>query len=66
MAAQNFGPSLCRLIIPTFQHYEDAGDFTVASRLKYSVRHNVTFYGSVGAVGLVGLVLLIASGKMTL
>ncbi|GAQ89609.1 hypothetical protein KFL_005410080 [Klebsormidium nitens] len=58
--------ALTWLIIPTFQHYEDAGDFTVASRLKYSVRHNVTFYGSVGAVGLVGLVLLIASGKMTL
>ncbi|TYH94087.1 hypothetical protein ES332_A12G016600v1 [Gossypium tomentosum] len=39
--------------------YEDAGDFTMAERLKTSVHANLVFYLCVGSLGLVGVILFI-------
>ncbi|KAK9018897.1 hypothetical protein V6N11_033942 [Hibiscus sabdariffa] len=39
--------------------YEDAGDFTVAERLKTSIHANLIFYLCVGSLGLVGVILFI-------
>ncbi|XP_052205972.1 uncharacterized protein LOC127810495 isoform X2 [Diospyros lotus] len=50
-------------VVPILQGYEDAGDFTVAERLKTSVRVNLVFYLCVGSIGLFGLILLIILRK---
>lgn len=50
---------LSRVVVPTIQGYEDAGDFTMAERLKTSIHANLVFYLCVGTIGLFGLVLLI-------
>ncbi|KAL1065719.1 hypothetical protein V6Z11_D12G016000 [Gossypium hirsutum] len=44
---------------PYFFGYEDAGDFTMAERLKTSVHANLVFYLCVGSLGLVGVILFI-------
>ncbi|KAL1328100.1 hypothetical protein AAHE18_13G349800 [Arachis hypogaea] len=46
-------------VIPTIQGFEDAGDFTVKTRLKTSIHANLVFYLSLGSVTLIGLILLI-------
>jgi hypothetical protein len=51
--------SLSRVVVPTIQGYEDAGDFTVTERLKTSIHANLVFYLCVGSIGLFGLVLLV-------
>ncbi|KAL7206041.1 hypothetical protein ACSBR2_018873 [Camellia fascicularis] len=51
-------------VVPIIQGYEDAGDFTVAERLKTSVHVNLVFYLCIGSIGLFGLVLLIILGKI--
>ncbi|EOX98734.1 LMBR1-like membrane protein isoform 3 [Theobroma cacao] len=43
--------------------YEDAGDFTMAERLKTSIHGNLVFYLCVGSIGLVGLILFIIFRK---
>ncbi|KAM3694584.1 hypothetical protein ACJW31_07G068600 [Castanea mollissima] len=48
-----------RVVAPTIQGYEDAGDFTVTERLKTSIHANLVFYVCIGAIGLFGLILLI-------
>ncbi|KAL2332747.1 hypothetical protein Fmac_013960 [Flemingia macrophylla] len=48
-------------VVPLIQGFEDAGDFTVAERLKTSVHVNLIFYLIVGSIGLVGLILLITT-----
>ncbi|THG08314.1 hypothetical protein TEA_019978 [Camellia sinensis var. sinensis] len=50
-------------VVPIIQGYEDAGDFTVAERLKTSVHVNLVFYLCVGSIGLFGLILLIILRK---
>ncbi|XWS54536.1 hypothetical protein CRYUN_Cryun10bG0097300 [Craigia yunnanensis] len=50
-------------VVPTIQGYEDAGDFTVAERLKTSIHGNLLFYFCVGSIGLVGLILFIIFRK---
>ncbi|GFY90079.1 LMBR1-like membrane protein [Actinidia rufa] len=55
--------SLSRAVVPILQGYEDAGDFTVAERLKTSVHVNLVFYLCVGSIGLFGLILLIVLRK---
>ncbi|XP_028082790.1 LMBR1 domain-containing protein 2 homolog A-like [Camellia sinensis] len=55
--------SLSRAVVPIIQGYEDAGDFTVAERLKTSVHVNLVFYLCVGSIGLFGLILLIILRK---
>ncbi|PSS26197.1 LMBR1 domain-containing protein 2 A like [Actinidia chinensis var. chinensis] len=50
-------------VVPILQGYEDAGDFTVAERLKTSVHVNLVFYLCVGSIGLFGLILLIVLRK---
>ncbi|TYH37096.1 hypothetical protein ES332_D12G017100v1 [Gossypium tomentosum] len=47
------------VVVPTLQGYEDAGDFTMAERLKTSVHANLVFYLCVGSLGLVGVILFI-------
>ncbi|XAR62267.1 hypothetical protein NMG60_11016966 [Bertholletia excelsa] len=50
-------------VVPLIQGFEDAGDFTVAERLKTSIHVNLIFYLIVGSVGVVGLILLISLNK---
>ncbi|WRX15760.1 LMBR1-like membrane protein - like 4 [Theobroma cacao] len=50
-------------VVPTIQGYEDAGDFTMAERLKTSIHGNLVFYLCVGSIGLVGLILFIIFRK---
>ncbi|KAK8636546.1 hypothetical protein V6N13_124291 [Hibiscus sabdariffa] len=52
-------PELMMVVVPTIQGYEDAGDFTVAERLKTSIHANLIFYLCVGSLGLVGVILFI-------
>ncbi|MBA0716928.1 hypothetical protein Golax_004779 [Gossypium laxum] len=47
------------VVVPTLQGYEDAGDFTMAERLKTSVHANLVFHLCVGSLGLVGVILFI-------
>lgn len=56
----NFGIiSLSRAVVPILQGFEDAGDFSVAERLKTSAHVNLIHYLCVGSVALCGLILLI-------
>lgn len=55
----NEAVSLSRIVVPTIQGYEDAGDFTVTERLKTSIHENFVFYLCIGAIGLFGIILLI-------
>ncbi|KAJ7945435.1 LMBR1 domain-containing protein 2-like A [Quillaja saponaria] len=50
-------------VAPLIQGFEDAGDFSVAERLKTSVHVNLVFYVVVGSIGLFGLILLIMMHK---
>ncbi|GFR49399.1 hypothetical protein Agub_g11451 [Astrephomene gubernaculifera] len=54
------------LLLPFFQYYSDAGDFTVKGKCLTSLKENAILYGSVAAVGLVGIAALLISKKMTL
>jgi hypothetical protein len=55
------------LLLPFFQVYSDAGDFTVGARCLTSLRENGALYGAAAAAGLVGLVALaIAQGGVRL
>ncbi|KAI7753514.1 hypothetical protein M8C21_007681 [Ambrosia artemisiifolia] len=51
------------LVVPLIQGYEDAGDFSVAERLKTSIHVNLVFYLILGFIGLLGLILLIMMQK---
>ncbi|XP_059645449.1 uncharacterized protein LOC132287008 [Cornus florida] len=51
-------------VAPLIQGYEDAGDFTVAERLKTSIHENLIFYLIVGSIGLFGFILLILMHKI--
>ncbi|KAI4345274.1 hypothetical protein L6164_012411 [Bauhinia variegata] len=51
-------------VVPLIQGFEDAGDFTVAERLKTSVHANLVFYLIVGSIGLFGVILLIMMHKI--
>ncbi|GLC39990.1 hypothetical protein PLESTB_000120900 [Pleodorina starrii] len=53
------------LLLPFFQYYSDAGDFTVKGKCMTSLKENAILYGSVAAVGLVGIAALLISKKMT-
>lgn len=50
-------------VAPLIQGFEDAGDFTMAERLKTSIHANLVFYLIVGSIGLLGLILLILMPK---
>ncbi|KAG2481922.1 hypothetical protein HYH03_019121 [Edaphochlamys debaryana] len=54
------------LLLPFFQYYSDAGDFTIKGKCMTSLKENAILYGSVAAVGLVGILALLISKKMTL
>ncbi|KAI5661375.1 hypothetical protein M9H77_20698 [Catharanthus roseus] len=49
--------------VPIIQGYEDAGDFSVAERLKTSARVNLVYYSCVGSIALCGVILLIILHK---
>lgn len=55
--------SLSRTAVPIIQGYEDAGDFSVAERLKTSARVNLVYYSCVGSIALCGVILLIILHK---
>ncbi|PNW77818.1 hypothetical protein CHLRE_10g453100v5 [Chlamydomonas reinhardtii] len=57
--------ALTWLILPFFQYYADAGDFTVKNKSITSLKENAILYGSVAAVGVVGIAALLISKKMT-
>ncbi|KAL3538680.1 hypothetical protein ACH5RR_002046 [Cinchona calisaya] len=50
-------------VVPIIQGYEDAGDFTVAERLKTSAHVNLVYYLCVGSIALCGVILLIVLHK---
>ncbi|XP_027163161.1 LMBR1 domain-containing protein 2 homolog [Coffea eugenioides] len=50
-------------VVPILQGYEDAGDFTVAERLKTSAHVNLVYYLCVGSIALCGVILLIVLHK---
>ena len=49
------------LLLPFFQLYSDAGDFTVKERLKTSAKENAMFMGSVAGLGIVGVFILVVT-----
>ncbi|KAG2435358.1 hypothetical protein HXX76_007431 [Chlamydomonas incerta] len=58
--------ALTWLILPVFQYYADAGDFTVKNKSITSLKENAILYGSVAAVGVIGIAALLISKKMTM
>lgn len=53
-----------RFLVPLLQGYEDAGDFTVANRLKTSAQGNLMLYGAVGAVSMIGVFIMVFMGTL--
>lgn len=51
------------LLLPFFQVYADAGDFTVGARCLTSLKENGILYGAAGAAGVVGLIIIIVVEK---
>lgn len=49
------------LLLPFFQLYSDAGDFTVKERLKTSAKENAMFYGIVASLGIVSVFILVVT-----
>ena len=46
------------LLLPFYQSYADAGDFTSRAKLRRSVRENATFYGVLAGLGLLSIILI--------
>lgn len=57
--------ALTWLVLPFFQVYSDAGDFTVGGKSLTSLKENAILYGSVGAAGVVGIIILVITGYIT-
>ncbi|KAK9843415.1 hypothetical protein WJX81_001086 [Elliptochloris bilobata] len=57
--------ALSYLLIPLTQGFCDAGEFTFAGRLRASIRHNLTYYLSLGAAALLGVLALLVSGQLS-
>lgn len=55
-----------RFILPICQDYEDSGEFTPKTRLKYSIRKNLVLYVVGLAVGVVFIAYLMFSRKLSL
>lgn len=54
------GPQvLTWLLLPFFQVYADAGDFTVGARCMTSLKENGLLYGLAGGAGAVGLCVIV-------
>lgn len=51
------------LVLPFFQVYADAGDFTVGGRCMTSLKENGLLYGLAGAAGAVGLMVIVVYEK---
>lgn len=49
------------LLLPAFQMYNDAGDFTVRERIRTSLKENAMFYAVLGGLGLVVVLALLAT-----
>eukprot|EP00879_Flechtneria_rotunda_P003202 GHRR01003425.1.p1 GENE.GHRR01003425.1~~GHRR01003425.1.p1 ORF type:complete len:656 (+),score=226.79 GHRR01003425.1:287-2254(+) len=47
------------LLLPFFQVYSDAGDFTVGGRCITSLKENGLLYGLAGAAGVIGLIIIV-------
>ena len=48
-----------RVVLPLFQEYEDAGEFTIKEKMKRSIKNNLIIYG-IGAVFFVIFILYLA------
>ena len=52
------------LLLPFYQGYADAGDFTSRARMRRSVRENATFYAVLMGVGFLSLIgVVVVEGK---
>mmetsp|Transcript_25028 Transcript_25028/g.45297 ORF Transcript_25028/g.45297 Transcript_25028/m.45297 type:complete len:451 (-) Transcript_25028:887-2239(-) len=51
--------ALTWLVLPFFQYYAEAGDFTVGRKCLTSLKENGILYGSVAAVGIIGIAILL-------
>ena len=55
---------LSYLLCPILMEYENSGDFTVAARLRFSLRRNAVFYGVSTFMMVVLLIILVARGEV--
>lgn len=55
-----------RLVLPMMQSYANAGDFTVAGKMKSALIENAIFYGSYLAIFVVCLIYLAARPDINL
>lgn len=54
------------LLLPFFQYYADAGDFSVKARCMTSLRDNMVLIACAGAAGALGIIVLLATRRLTL
>lgn len=54
------------VVLPLFQEYEDAGEFTWKSKMWKSVKNNLILYGVFGLFGLAFFLYLTAINKLQL
>jgi hypothetical protein len=52
------------VVLPLFQEYEDAGEFTFQSKMWVAVKNNLIIYGVFGGVGIGFVVYLMAVNKL--
>ncbi|GMH32963.1 hypothetical protein BSKO_00797 [Bryopsis sp. KO-2023] len=52
------------LVIPLFQGYVEAGDFTFLGRVRSSIKDNLLFYFVMGGLGGIGLLIVIVTGHL--
>lgn len=53
------------IILPFFQEYEDAGDFTILGKAKTSIKLNLKLYGFMILLGVIFIIYLLISGTLT-
>ncbi|GAX78046.1 hypothetical protein CEUSTIGMA_g5488.t1 [Chlamydomonas eustigma] len=53
------------LVLPFYQVYAEAGDFSIKNKCLTSLKENALLYGSVGALGLIGVIIILASTGLT-
>ena len=51
-------------MLPIFQEYEDAGEFTTKEKMVKSLKNNLIIYGIFGLFGILFIIYLIAYNKL--
>eukprot|EP00798_Chlamydomonas_sp_ICE-L_P030467 gene30467-35478_t len=54
------------LVLPFYQVYSEAGDFTVKNKAWTSIKENAILYGAVGVLGLVGISILLFTHEFSI